>query len=357
MRDRTAELDGIPRLGWIREPSPVAALPRLAAALGLDHLGIKRDDLCEPHHGGTKTRKLDYLLASPPFSTAAAWSTAGGIGSGNAAALVAAAARLGRRVRAHLFWTDVSEAVLENLAFTAWGPASIRFYPSRLALALARPSLLLPLRARDAEGAAIVPPSATSPLGMVGVARGALELCAQVRAGELPEPARVYVPLGSGGIAAGLAVGLALGGLRSRVVAVAVVERILAPRWRLVALTASLRALLEREGVAPVPPAAPIDLVHGYVGRAYGAPTPASLDACEALAAEGIALEPVYTGKAMAALMAHARARRLGPVLFWQTARRGPLPRPDGTCDRLPDALARRLRRVPGACSPTGAPR
>ncbi|WP_437903122.1 pyridoxal-phosphate dependent enzyme [Sorangium sp. So ce327] len=336
-------IDSIPRLGWVGAPSPVTALPRLASALGVEFLGVKRDDLCEPLHGGMKMRKLDYVLAAPPFSTAAAWSAAGGIGSGNVAALVAAAQRLGRRVHAHLFWTDLSRGVLDNLAFTASGPASIRFYPSRLELALARPSLFLPLRARDDDGAAIVPLGATSALGMLGAVRAALELGAQIRAGELPEPARVYVPLGSGGTAAGLAVGLALGGLRSRVVAVAVVERLLASRFRLRALTAELRAALARRGVAPVPPAAPIDVVHGYLGRGYGSPTPASLAACDALAAEGISLEPVYTGKAMAALMAHARERRLGPVLFWQTARREPLPRHDGFCERLPAALSRRL--------------
>ncbi|WP_437644314.1 hypothetical protein [Sorangium sp. So ce362] len=99
----------------------------------------------------------------------------GGIGSGNVAALAVAAERLGRRVHAHLFWTDPSRSVIDNLAFIASGPTSIRFYPSRLELALARPSLFLPLRARDGDGAAIVPLGATSALGMVGVVRAALE--------------------------------------------------------------------------------------------------------------------------------------------------------------------------------------
>ncbi|XYH95018.1 hypothetical protein ACMHYB_45525 [Sorangium sp. So ce1128] len=68
MRDAAAlrMIDRIPRLGWVGAPSPVAALPRLASALGLDFLGVKRDDLCEPVHGGMKMRKLDYVLAAPP---------------------------------------------------------------------------------------------------------------------------------------------------------------------------------------------------------------------------------------------------------------------------------------------------
>lgn len=258
------------------------------------------------------------------------------------AAIVAAAARLDRRVHAHLFWTDVSRGVLDNLAFTASGPSRIYFYRSRIELALRRPSLFL---SRRSGGAAVVPPGATSALGMVGIVRAALELCAQVRAGELPEPARVYVPFGSGGIAAGLTVGLALGGVRTTVVAVAVVERILATRARVCSLQAGVAALLERAGIGPVPAPSPLLLEHGHVGRRYGAPTPASLAACEALAPEGIVLEPVYTGKAMAALMADARARRLGPVLFWHTARRDPLLVDDGWRDRLPRALAERLSR------------
>src|SRR6185369_11723190 len=106
-----------------------------------------------------------------------------------------------------------------NLAFTASGPADIHFYGSRVAIALRRRALFVSTRV---DGMPLVPVGATCALGMVGIARAALELCAQIRAGELPEPERIYVPLGSGGIDAGLAVGLALGGVRTTVIAVAV---------------------------------------------------------------------------------------------------------------------------------------
>ncbi|HSN98525.1 MAG TPA: hypothetical protein VLS89_09505, partial [Candidatus Nanopelagicales bacterium] len=132
-----------PSRGWLRDPTPITPLPALAASLGLEHLAIKRDDLCEPLFGGAKVRKLDYLLAAPPFSEAGAWIATGGIGSGNVVALTAAAGELGREVHAHLFWTPVTAGILDNLAFTASGAASITFYGSRVAITLRSPALLL----------------------------------------------------------------------------------------------------------------------------------------------------------------------------------------------------------------------
>src|SRR5262249_54591403 len=108
------------------------------------------------------------------------------------------------------------------------------------------------------------------------------------------------------------------------------------------------RAVLAELSRAPniqIPPSDPglVIVDHAHLGRGYAEPTAESLAACEALAAEGILLEPVYTGKAMAALRADARRLSLRSVLFWQTARRGPLAHAMDWRDRLPPALARAL--------------
>lgn len=340
-----------PRRGWLSEPTPITPLPHIAAALGLDHLAVKRDDLCGPLHGGTKVRKLDLLLAAPPFSDADGWIAVGGIGSGNVVAATAAAVELGREAHAHLFWTPVSAGVLDNLAFTASNTASITFYRSRVALALRSPALVLS-PAPVVAGVPAIPPGATTPLAMVGLVRAALELRDQIQAGELPEPERIYVPLGSGGIAAGLSVGLAFAGLTSRVVAVGVVERALSPASRFRGLQRALIALLEARGLGPVPRPAPLIIERAQLGRGYAHPTAGSLAACEMMAAEGITLEPVYTGKAMAGLLADAArsaGARRGRVLLWQSARRGPLPHDEAWRDRLPPPLARRLADPGGA--------
>jgi D-cysteine desulfhydrase len=335
-----SDLDEAPRLGWVHEPTPITSLPRLAAGLGLDHLAIKRDDLLGALHGGSKPRKLDYLLAAPPFAAAEGWASSGGIGSGSLVALTAAAQKLDRKLRAHLFWTPLSAGVADNLAFTASGPTRLVYHRSRTTMALGAPSIVIGGRE---GGLPVVPPGATSPRGMLGLVRAGLELGAQIRAGEIPEPDRLYVPLGSGGTAAGLAVGLALGGLRTRVVAVGVVERMLSPALRVHGLAREVVDELAALGL-PVPEA-PIDLaiVRGHLGAAYAHTTKASLAAVEALAEEGIVLEPIYTGKAMAALLAGAGREGAKRVLFWSTVRRA-LPDPDPAWrEKLPPALQKRL--------------
>lgn len=335
-----ADLDAIPRLGWVREPTPVTPLPATAEALGLSFFGVKRDDLLEPLHGGNKPRKLDYVLASPPFRDAPAWASSGGIGSGSLVALTAAAKHLDRRLRAHMFWTPISDGVTDNLAFSASGPTSILFYGSRTSMALRRPAILLGARE---HGVPVIPPGATSPLGMIGTVRAGLELAQQIRDGELPEPERLYVAFGSGGTAIGLAIGLALGGARTQVVAVAVVEHLLSIGPRLRGLERAALGELAKWKI-PVPERAAHLLVdRAHLGAAYAHPTKESLAACAKIAAEGVHLEPVYTGKAMAAVVSDAKRLGLRNVLFWCTVRRS-LPEPDPAWrDRLPPALRRRL--------------
>lgn len=335
-----AELEAIPRLGLIKEPSPVTPLPELAKALGIPFLGIKRDDLCASFHGGTKPRKLDYLLAAEPFASASAWAAAGGIGSGNLVAITAAAEELGRSVKAHLFWTPISDGIEDNLASIASGPAEITFYRSRVTLALRRPAVLI---GSEVDGAAVVPPGSTTAVGMIGMVRAGLELAAQVKAGDLPEPDHLFMAYGSGGSAVGLALGIALGGLRTSIIAVAAVERLLSMKRHASSLSRALAAELARRGLKALPEPAPMIIDHGYLGRGYAVATKDSLEACQVLAKQGVRIEPAYTGKAMAALFHYARRGDTKNTLFWLTARRE-LPPPDPNWrEKLPPELARRL--------------
>jgi D-cysteine desulfhydrase len=334
------DLDAIPRVGWIEAATPVTPLPELASALGLSFLGIKRDDLGEALHGGSKPRKLDYLLASPPFSDADTWTAAAAIGSGNLVALTAAARELGRRFLAHVFWTPITPGVIDNLAFIAGGSSALTYYRSRVTLALRSPRLFL---GPSSGGVPVIPVGSTSGLAMLGTVRAGLELGEQVRRGEIPEPDRVYVSFGSGGTAVGLWIGLALAGLKTTVASVSAVEWALSTRGRARSLERELRAELARWKIeAPTPPA-PLLLDHHQVGPGYAFPTAASLAAVEKLAAEGLRLEPSYTGKTMAGLLADAAQGKLGKVIFWHTGRRDPLPLEADWRARLPAPLARRL--------------
>ncbi len=339
-RHRLADLDALPRLGWVAAPSPVTPLEALGASLSLAWLGAKRDDRLDVLHGGTKVRKLDCLLAAAPWADAPVWVSAGAIGSGHLVALTAAAEKLGRRLAAHVFWEDLSDGVEQNLAFTASGPTTLVYRRNRATLALRDPRVLLGPTHR---GRPVIVPGASAPAGMAGAVRAGLELAAQIEAGEVPPVDRVFVPLGSGGTAVGLALGLGLAGLRPVVHAVSAVERPFSTRHRLAGLEQACRDWLRDAGVNADAPAAPLLVDRRRVGDGYALPTAASRAACARLQREGLGLEPIYSGKAMAALLGGA-AQRGERVLFWVTPRRaGPLPAADDWRDRLPCALRRRL--------------
>jgi D-cysteine desulfhydrase len=346
------QLDVLPRLGWAQAPTPITPLPELAAELGLDWFGVKRDDLADGLEGSTKTRKLDFLLAEGPLADAPVWASVGAIGSGHLAALSLAATKLERRLVAHTFFEPPSPDVLTNLACIVSGPTTLRYTAGRAGVALRWPGLFVGGRS---GGGRTIAAGATSPIGVVGAVRGGLELAAQIREGLLPRPDRLYLPWGTGGTAVGLSIGLALAGEPLPIRAVAAVERIFATRWQLAAVQRGTLKLLARrvgglpDGFAP----APIELVHGHVGRAYGYSTPASCGACDRVRPHGLRLEPVYGGKAFCALLDDARRGDGGRILYWLTSHRGELPAAEGWRERLPPRLVRDLDRARSGKGPS----
>lgn len=335
----------LPSVGWVTEPSPLTALPTLAKHLGLAALHVKRDDLLPGLHGGNKLRKLDVLLATAPFKEAPRIASLGAIGSGHLAACVAAATALGKRVDAFMFDEPLSEGVLENLAFVASGPSAITFFGSRLEIAVRKPALVL---SPVVDGVPMIPPGGTLPAAVAGFVRAGFELRAQIEAGLLEEPDVVYCALGTAGTAAGLALGLGLAGVRAEVRAVSTVERVFATARTMRNVIAGAARWLSEHGVScEARQARPVRIVRSQLGRGYGVPSAQSIAAVEVLRSEGVASEPVYTGKAFAALLADAARHQLGQrVLFWSTLRRGPLPHDVEWRAKLPARLSRRLDRA-----------
>lgn len=331
-------LNKLPRLGWVAEPSPVRELGAVGQALGLTWLGIKEDHQLSALCGGTKVRKLDYLLAAEPWVSAEAWASCGALGSGHLRTLAAAADALDRRFAATCFWQEPTPDVLRTLAATALGAASLRYHHGRVSMALRQPGLIWGRR----RGAAIVvPPGATCATGVLGLVRAGLELAVQIDAGALPVPDSVVVPLGTGGTAAGLALGLGLAGLPTRVLAVAATERVFTGRAAFDRLLRRTGELLFGLGLETTP--APVMIIRHFVGPGYGRASEASTAAVAQLASHGVRLEPIYSGKAMAWLLAHPTAG--SRVLFWSTpARPAPEPESDAWRERLPKALRARLR-------------
>ncbi len=314
----------LPRHPLTALPTPVRPLDRLASRCGLPALWVKRDDLSGPLYGGNKPRKLEWLLGTALARGRRGVITFGGIGTHHGLATAICARDAGLSTVLVMLPQPVTEHVRHCLLLDQAAGAELRLAGSVagiVALAL-RCCTAAALRGRPL---AIIPPGGTSPVGAIGYVNAAFELAEQIRAGQLPEPDAIFVPLGSGGTVVGLALGCRLAGLRSRIVAVLVTD-ILPPSPRRLAGIA--RAALRRlRRVAPEIPPCPapteaVTIVREYLGRGYGAATDAGLDAQRLLAeSEGIVLETTYTAKCMAALLDAARqpTYRGQTLLFWNT--------------------------------------
>ena len=182
-------------------------------------------------------------------------------------------------------------------------------------------------------------------MGTLGAVLGALELVAQVESGALPAPDTLIVPLGSGGMVAGLLLGTALGGLPVRIRAISTVERWMGGVGRIRSLALASARLLRNLGheVGEADPTDRLRIDWSEVGPGYGIATAASERAAAWMGVRGVWGEPIYGGKALAWWLAHHGQLRGQRVLFWHTPRRALDPPPTGWEDHLPTPIRKRL--------------
>lgn len=306
----------LPRVPICRLPTPVRAAPGLG-----DHVWLKDDSLSAEPWGGNKPRKLEWILADARARRRGTILTFGGIGTNHGLATAVYARREGIDCVLALAEQPRTEHVERQLARLRGAATRVYLTGSARHTAVAAPLIAL----RHAQLSPprlpyLLPPGGSSPMGALGFVEAALEIAAQVEAGELPEPRAVYAALGSGGTAAGLAAGFAIAGLRTRVHAVLVNDQLRLTERSVLRLAGRTLRLLAARGAdlrgLPLDPGA-VHVVEGFMGPGYGHATPEA-DRAQELAreAEGLALDPVYTGKTLAALL---EARPAGPVLFWNT--------------------------------------
>ncbi len=304
---RFPALRQVPRVQLCVLPSPV-----LHATAAHPRLWIKRDDLNSDAFGGNKARSLEFLLGNVHAGDTVL--TIGGEGSTHVLATAAHARKLGAHTVAMRWKHDMNPGAMrvsEIIAGSATGTLSGNAVFS-IARALAH---------RFRHPVHYVPLGGSTPLGVLAQVNAALELAEQVAAGQMPAPARVVVPLGSGGTTAGLALGFAIAGIETEIVAARVAPRFAANARRVAGLVNGARALIQRvtgERVVQVPRRM-VRVVHDVFGGAYGRVLPRAEDAATLLLdAHGIRLDSTYSAKAFVAALAHARERS-GPTLFWLT--------------------------------------
>jgi D-cysteine desulfhydrase len=306
----------LPHLELSERPTPVRELGGLG-------VWVKEDGrFGAGGWGGNKVRKLEWLLPDARRRGRRSILTFGGLGTNWGLATALYGREHGFATALALVDQPVDDHVRAQLARLEASGAQIYRTHSKVRTVLALPWLL----ARNARGGKppyLLPAGGSSAVGALGYVEAALELAAQVGAGELPEPAHVVVPVGTGGTAAGLALGFQLAGLRSRVTGVVVNDQLrLGPPVlaRIERRTAKLlRARGAELGPLDLGPAM-LDLTRDQIGAGYGHRTEAAAVAAGRAAEEGLALDPVYTAKAMAGLLALRDAGRLdGPLLFVHT--------------------------------------
>lgn len=294
-------------------PTPVHELPSLSPR-GVE-LWVKRDDLTHPLYGGNKVRKLEGLLSAARERGKRRLVVIGAAGSHHVLASAAFGGRAGFGVDAVLVPQRRTDHVVENLRSSLG--QGIRPFPVRSWGAV--PRAVASLRGPDAY---VIMTGGSNVVGSAGYVAAARELADQIAAGELPEPDAIVVTLGSGGTAAGLAVGLEAAGLRAELLAVCVSD----PAPAIDAIARSLIvACARRAGVSPLRALSRMHTDARYLGAGYGAATEWGSEAMRVGAEAGLVLDEVYTGKTFAAVLETLRARAVRRVLYWHTLSSAPL--------------------------------
>lgn len=290
-------------------PTPLEDCARLGGALGARVL-VKRDDVNGLGLGGNKLRKLEFLLARAVADGAETIITFGGVQTNHGRQTAAACARLGLRC----------ELVLKRAvprsgeAYERSGNRALdELYGARVhvcddAAEVAATHLRL---LGEHDRVVTFPLGGSNGLGVLGYVAAADELLGQLGDRDIDH---IVVAAGTGGTAAGLALGLALAGRPITVEAACVAHQPTETRANIERLAAAAAELL---GV-PLPSLDHVVVSDRTLGPGYGVPTDVTWAAIRLFArTEGITLDPVYTGKAAAALVTSVAAGE--QVVFMHT--------------------------------------
>jgi L-cysteate sulfo-lyase len=298
-----------PRVRLGHFPTPMEFMPRLSAHLGGPNIYIKRDDCTGLATGGNKTRKLEFLVGEALAQGADTLITQGAVQSNHVRQTVAAASRLGLQCKA-LLEERVSDASDEYshsgnvLLDQILGGDIVARLPAGTDMQQAMQDLSEQLRT-DGRKPYVIPGGGSNPVGALGYVACAQEMLNQSFETGLRIDHVVHAT-GSTGTQAGLVVGLRASnsgipvyGISVRAAKQQQEENV----WKLVQSTVDYMGL-------PASSVTRADVVANsdYVGPGYGQPTDAMIEAIELLARqEGILLDPVYSGKGMAGLIALIR--------------------------------------------------
>jgi D-cysteine desulfhydrase len=289
--------------GW----TPLEKLERLSALLGGPDLYIKRDDLLGLAGGGNKTRKLEFLVAEALAQGADTLVTCGAVQSNHCRLTLAAAAKEGLKCRlvleervANSYNPDASG---NNFLFRLLGVESVTVVKTGADMAAEMHKLADAVAALGRK-AYVIPGGGSNPIGALGYVSCAEEILAQTHDLGLRLD-HIVCASGSTGTHAGLICGLVGNNSQIPLTGINVRRTRQEQEPNVHKLAQETAALL---GIPGGIPREAITALGDWVGPGYSLPTPEMVDAVRMLArVEGILLDPVYTGKAMAGLIGLVR--------------------------------------------------
>ena len=311
-----------PRRRYTDGQTPIEKLGRLSETLGGPTIFMKRDDLLGLAGGGNKTRKLEFLVADALAQGADTLITCGAVQSNHCRLTLAAAVKEGLQCRLVLEervpGSYNPEAGGNNFLFRLLGVETIKVVPGGSDMMQAMQTVADEVVA-EGRKAYVIPGGGSNPIGATGYVACAEEILAQLFEHNLKID-HVVCASGSTGTHAGLVTGFC--GTNSNLPVIGInVSRPKAEQEELV--YDLVRQTASHVGIASEIPREAILCFGDYVGPGYSLPTDQMAEAVRMLARlEGILMDPVYTGKAMAGLIDLVRReyfKREDNVLFVHT--------------------------------------
>jgi L-cysteate sulfo-lyase len=316
-----SKLSKFPRLGLASLPTPLEPMRRLTARLGGPRLWVKREDATGLGFGGNKLRKLDYVLHEAVASKADVLVSGGVVQSNSQRQVAAAAAKLGMECHLAVYHGRLAPPTPEyetsgNALLNRLFGAHLHDVPWTGDRNAAIEALVSRLR-HEGRRPYFVPYGVSNPLGAIGYASTIVEIAEQSRALGF-RPAAIVHCTGSAGTQAGLFVGASVAMPETRIVGIDIDAEPERVRSGVIAYARAAADLIgtgfeERD----------VEVVAGHAGPAYGVPHAATIEAIRlAGALEALTLDPVYSGKGLAGLIALVRERRWQPdadVIFIHT--------------------------------------
>ena len=278
-------------------------MPQFTKALGGPNAYIKRDDLLGLTAGGNKTRKLEFLVADALAHGADTLITCGAVQSNHCRLTLAAAVKEGLKCRLVLEervpGSYKPEASGNNFLFRLLGVEKIEVVPGGTNMMAAMQKVVDDLNNEGRKGY-IIPGGGSNPIGATGYVACAQEIQIQLFEKQISID-RLVVASGSTGTHAGLVTGFYGCNMNIPIVGIGVSRD---PEDQDPMVYDLVQKTAERLGVNQDIPRNAITTFGDYWRPKYSVPNKNMVEAVNMMAkTEGILLDPVYTGKAMAGLI------------------------------------------------------